>query len=354
MKNQSRKNSRWENLQGFRYAHRGLYHQPASASMRLPENTDIAKGPFGLLHKKDRPGPAGSMQQEGTVHFVQKDGLRTEAASAAVAAPCSVAPPFWREDIARWKEQGKRIIPENTMKAFRHAVRHGFGSELDVHLTADGRLAVFHDTNLLRMTGIDRRIEDMTWPEIRSVRLLDTPSRIPLLEEVLDLYTSGKALVCRNGSVFLLPLVIELKAGGDIPGLCRSVMETVDRYPTLNYCIESFDPRAVLWLRRNRPDVIRGQLTENFMKSPEAVRQWGHLMTFGMWSVVPDTLTRPDFISSKFPDRKNPFIRLSHRCGVRQVNWVIRNEQDLETVEREGGLAIFERFVPGRDKLSDN
>ncbi len=340
------KNNLWENLQGFRYAHRGLFHQPRSASRKV------------LL---------------------------------------PFASPVWREDIAYWKRTGRKILPENSMRAFRMAVRCGFGSELDVHLTADGRLVVFHDTNLVRMTGIDHRVEEMTWRQLRQVRLLDTDCRIPLLEEVLQLYTSPKALTqrpdartgklnpgkgkpdARTGNpdakagkstgmdteapksrdeegtaleseraseLLHLPLIIELKAEGNVSDLCRNVMEMVDRYPALNYCIESFDPRVVYWLRRHRPDVIRGQLTENFMKSREAVRQWGHLMTFGMWSVAPDILSRPDFISSKYPDRKNIFILLSHRLGVRQVNWIIKSREELLEVEREGGLGIFERFIP--------
>lgn len=289
------KNNQWENLQGFLYAHRGLFHEPRSASRKV------------LL-----PG----------------------------------MPPLWKADIARWKAENRPIVPENSMKAFRLAVRHGFGSELDVHLTADGRLVVFHDANLIRMTGIDRRVEETTWGQLKQVRLLDTEHRIPLLEEVLELYTSEKALTDRPDELLHLPLIIELKAEGNASALCERVMETVDRFKGLNYCIESFDPRVVYWLRRKRPDVIRGQLTENFMKSREAVRQWGFIMTFGMWSVAPDILSRPDFIASKFRDRKNVFIRLSHRLGVRQVNWIIRNQEELDTVDREGGLSIFERFIP--------
>ena len=242
------------------------------------------------------------------------------------------------------------------MGAFRNAVRHGFGSELDVHLTADGKLVVLHDESLLRMTGVDAKAEEMTWPELSKLRLLDTGSRIPLLEQVLDLYTSSQALTGRRdaradrrGARLYLPLIIELKSEGNVRRLCRHVMELIDRYPTLNYCVESFDPRVVLWFRRHRPDVFRGQLTENFMRSREAVRQWGYVMTFGMWSVVPDLLTRPDFISCRFRDRRNLFIRFSHLCGVRQVNWIIRSQREMSTVDREGGLSIFERFLPDPD-----
>ena len=56
----------------------------------------------------------------------------------------------------------KPEIPENSMAAFQHAVEEGFGIELDIHLTADGRLAVIHDSSLKRTCGADRIIEDMT------------------------------------------------------------------------------------------------------------------------------------------------------------------------------------------------
>ncbi len=299
------KNNRWENLAGFRYAHRGLFHEPRSASRRVPPHP-------GLIPVRPR----------------------------------------WIDDIREWKVQGKKIVPENSMEAFRKAVKHGFGSELDVHLTRDGRLAVFHDDNLFRMTGEDMIIEETTYERLKEIPLLDTAARIPLLEEVLDLYTSEAALTDREDQrgegrgKLHLPLIIELKPEGNTAMLCSRVMEVIDRYPTLNYCVESFDPRAVYWLGKHRPDVIRGQLTENFMKSRDAVKKWGYVCTFGMWSVAPNLLSKPDFIASKFQDRRNYFIRLSHRLGVHQVNWTIRSMKDLRTVDREGGIGIFERFLP--------
>ena len=312
------KNNTWDNLTGFRYAHRGLFHQPLSASVKV------------LI-------PAGK--------------------------------PLWKSDIARWKKEQKRIVPENSMAAFRMAVKHGFGVELDVHLTKDGTLPVFHDTNLFRVCGVNEVIEDLTREEIGDLRLLDTNAGIPLLSDVLDLYTSEKAATERidtrktgksaakktagsqsssgdEQNPLHLPLIVELKAEKNAKQLCAAVMEVVDRYPTLNYCIESFDPRVVYWLRKNRPDVIRGQLTENFCRSREAVRQWGHILTFGMWCGAPDILSRPDFISSKFRDRKNLIMRLRHRLGVKQVNWTIENHRQMKDVDREGGLSIFERFMP--------
>ena len=226
-KPRKKKNNTWDNLTGFRYAHRGLFHQPLSASVK-------------------------------------------------VLIPLET--PLWKADIEQWKEEGKKIIPENSMAAFRIAVKHGFGAELDVHLTKDGRLAVYHDTNLIRVCGVNEEIENLTWDEISQLRLLDTDARIPEFSQVLDLYTSVKAqterIDTRTGSdtgtaedndgntaesakqnYLHLPLIIELKAEKNVKELCAAVMETVDRYPTLNYCIESFDPRVVYWFRKKRPDV---------------------------------------------------------------------------------------------------
>ena len=101
----------------------------------------------------------------------------------------------------------KPNIPENSMAAFRRAIEHGYGAELDVHLMKDGRLAVIHDASLKRTAGADVLVEDLTAEELKQYRLEGTQEQIPLLEEVLPLF-QGKT-----------PLIIELKAerGGERP-----------------------------------------------------------------------------------------------------------------------------------------
>ena len=321
-----RKNNSWRNLAGFRYAHRGYFEQPRSAS-RYPKN--------------------------------------------------ELSTPLWRDDIRKIQKAGDILIPENSMSAFERAVQYGFGAELDVHLAKDGSLPVVHDSNLLRMTGREGDVEQLTREELDRYTLLGTDEKIPELSEVLELYTSSRAettrerektgirswLLPRRDSVrkkstgragdspdteaLCLPLIIELKATDQTySSLCEKVMELIDRYPALNYCVESFDPRSVLWFRKNRPDVLYGQLTENFTKSKSAVRDWGRISTFGMWCVATDLRTHPDFIACKYADRGNLAIRLSYLLGVRQVSWTIRSQKELDIVEKERGVGIFERFLP--------
>ena len=138
-------------------------------------------------------------------------------------------------------------VPENSLAAFKRAASNGFGAELDVHLMKDGKLAVIHDASLLRTAGADVYIEDLTAGELEGYRLEGTEQRIPLLEEVLPLFV-GRA-----------PLIVELKAErGNAAALAAATCAVLDKYK-VDCCVESFDPRCLMWLWQNRPDVIRGQ-----------------------------------------------------------------------------------------------
>ena len=58
-------------------------------------------------------------------------------------------------------------VPENSLSAFRAAVREGFPIETDLHITADGEVVVFHDDSLARMCGSDRAPEELTLAELK-------------------------------------------------------------------------------------------------------------------------------------------------------------------------------------------
>ena len=64
-----------------------------------------------------------------------------------------------------------------------------------------------------------------------------------------------------------------LRRAGD---LARRTVECLDRF-SIDYCVESFDPRPLLWLRRRRPDVLRGQLSQNFHRHPSGQGLWNRL-----------------------------------------------------------------------------
>lgn len=95
--------------------------------------------------------------------------------------------PFLDADgpIAFAHRGGLSVAPENTMAAFQDAVSLGYTHvETDAHVTSDGVLVAFHDDGLLRTCGIDARIEETTWSDLRNARV-DGREPIPLLADIL-------------------------------------------------------------------------------------------------------------------------------------------------------------------------
>ena len=223
-------------------------------------------------------------------------------------------------------------VPENSMAAFRAAKNGGYGIELDIHLMKDGNLAVIHDHSLQRTAGVDVQIEALSTSDLDAYRLEGTEEKIPLFSELLELY---------NGEA---PLIVELKATAkNHAALCKAACDMLAEYKGA-YCIESFDPRCVAWLRKNRKDIIRGQLTENFFRSnsklPAGIK---FLMKYNFFNVA----TRPDFIAYRFADRKNISNFLCRKLwGLQGVTWTIRNKEDFDTAVAEGWIPIFENFEP--------
>ena len=91
----------------------------------------------------------------------------------------------------RWAHRGCcTLYPENTLEAFIAAAElDGItGIELDIQLTSDGEMVVFHDENLRRVTHIDRNVRGCTLAEIKNIAIPANDGKycsIPTLEEVL-------------------------------------------------------------------------------------------------------------------------------------------------------------------------
>ena len=228
----------------------------------------------------------------------------------------------------------KQGIPENSLTAFHRAVESGFGAELDVHLMADGNLAVVHDRDLSRVCGKSAVIEELTLSDLPDYPLKGNGETIPLLSDVLALFGDRA------------PLIIELKAEhGNYNALTDKVMELLSDWKG-TYCIESFHPAVLLRLKKRYPAVIRGQLSENFLRGSDAGKlSWPGRAVLTL--LLTTFFTRPDFIAYNYKDRSCASLRLmKHLYGVREVGWTIRSPQILEALEQEGVMPIFEGFTP--------
>lgn len=217
--------------------------------------------------------------------------------------------------------------PENSVGAFQAAVEAGYGIELDVHLSRDGRLVVFHDDNAKRLTGRDLKITSASFAELSALRLADTEYRISALEEVLEL-VAGR-----------VPVLIEVKAGSRAERVGRTLAGLLDGYAG-PAAVQSFDPRIVLWLRRHLPQVPRGQLAGALAEVPAARR-------LALRSMALNAMSRPDFIAFEIgamPDRFVAMWRRVLRASV--LLWTVRTEEELAKARAYRANVIFENIRP--------
>jgi glycerophosphoryl diester phosphodiesterase len=256
-----------------------------------------------------------------------------------LAMRCRRGHPDWTYlRLWRYAHRGyhdKPQIPENSLPAFRRAAENRFGAELDVHLMRDGRLAVIHDSSLQRTAGADVLVEDLTAEELKGYRLEGTEETIPLLEEVLPLFVGRGALI------------VELKAArGNHDALAEATVALLDRY-AVRYCIESFDPRCLRWLRRHRPEIVRGQLSEQFLRHNGDGAGQKRSTLFLLSHLLLNFMGQPDFIAYRFSDRDSLCLRWCRRFyRVQEAVWTIRSRAEMQAAEEDGALVIFETFDP--------
>ena len=221
-----------------------------------------------------------------------------------------------------------KSIPENSLAAFRAAVDAGYGVELDVHLTADDKLIVFHDDTLKRACGVDARTDDMTLAQLKALRLFKTEHTIPTLDEALDVL---------GGRV---PLILEIKRGVKPMRnvlLCRMIRDRLKSYDG-PVCIESFDPAIVAWWRVHEPKVLRGQLSqpvEKYLKNSSRISGilCGNLFT--------NVIARPHFVAYCIGKKPLP-VQLCEHMGAMRACWTSREWKH----EKGNNMVIFEHYRP--------
>lgn len=220
--------------------------------------------------------------------------------------------------------------PENSMKAFAKAAEAGFGIELDIQLSKDKIPVVFHDFTLKRVCGAEGKVCDYTYGELQQFTLCGSGERIPRFEDVL-------AMV--NGRV---PLIVELKIERLDLSLCPIADALLRQYKGM-YCVESFNPLGVLWYRRNHREIVRGQLSDGFLKE----EGFDGALYFVLQNLLLNFLTKPDFVAY---NHKYPRLLSRRICRGLYRNmaaaWTVKSQEELAAAGKYFDLFIFDSFVP--------
>ena len=215
-------------------------------------------------------------------------------------------------------------IPENSMLAFDKALEKGYSIEVDVNMTQDGYIVVFHDNSLKRMTGIKNDITTMTLSEIKKFKLLGTENKIPTFEDVL-LQVSGK-----------VPILIEVKPNSKYKELMEKLINLLEKYNG-NYSIQSFDPRIVYWLKKNMPQISRGQISSKNIREVKS-----RILKILLGKMVFNVITKPNFISYQYLSINEKFYKKQKSKGREVIAWTLKNKEDYEKIRDNCDMVIFE------------
>ena len=242
-------------------------------------------------------------------------------------APDSKKAPFLGRNFAhRGLHSEDQSVPENSLKAFELAAEVGYGMELDVQLSKDGQVVVFHDDTLDRVCGVAARVDEVDYADLKTLPLFGTDERIPLFSEVLAL-VAGRT-----------PLIVELKTGLRNEELCEKAHALLRTYGGA-YCIESFNPFIVAWWRFHAPTVLRGQLAQLPEEYIRGGRKLAEALVLG--NTLLNVAARPQFIAYRIGP-KPAAVRFAEALGAMPVGWTSHSRDS----EAGRDAVIFEYYTP--------
>ena len=215
------------------------------------------------------------------------------------------------------------------MTAYALAIEKGVPIELDVRLSKDGRLMVFHDKSMKRMCGVSGDIYDYTYEQLQGFRLAGTNERIPLFTEVLKFV---------NGRV---PLLVELKRGSPVWTLEKRAYHVLKDYKG-QYAVQSFDPISMMYFRIHAPHIYRGIL---ITKADEGTLFERASSRLGVQPFMWEPFSKPHFVSCDIRCLTPKRLAKVREMGADLFIWVARTDEERRYAA-EYACSVIGEFFP--------
>lgn len=212
---------------------------------------------------------------------------------------------------------------ENTLSSFEYAMKAKVEMvELDVQLSKDKKIFVYHDYDLKRLTGKHGSIHKMNSSDIEAISLAGQQT-IPTLEEVFQMIAGN------------ISINIEIKDRNLSKYLSESIRRYIDEFnvPAEKLLVSSFDHDELMNFKKREPEIPLGMLY------------------YGIPIAWDESLRLIDPVSVHFSldFLDHNLIKELKDLGKKIYVYTVNNEQDLEAVQRAGGDGIFtndpERFL---------
>lgn len=235
----------------------------------------------------------------------------------------------------RGLHDGSKVL-ENSLAAFDRAIAHGYGIELDVRMTRDGDVIVYHDSELGRMTVSRGQIASMSAKQLCGIRLKGSKETLQTLHDVLR-HIHGR-----------VPVLIEVKATENIylPA-CFAVRRALEGYRG-EAAVMSFHPGVPAWFAEHAPKVVRGLVMtekEGRAFSPYGVRRW-------LRRQLLVRKARPHFLAFDVRRLPSPFTAAARQRGIKLLTWTVRGDAAHALAARCADQVIFEGELPARAAAS--
>lgn len=215
--------------------------------------------------------------------------------------------------------------------AFRRAVEQGFPIELDIRKTSDNHIVVYHDQDLLRLTGLNQRLETVPLRSIKALRLKGTEYQIPLFVDILEV-VAGK-----------IPILIDIKSEEPAGAFEREIYEILRNYSG-KFAVESFNPHTLQWFKSNASHILRGRVGYD---------HHADYFPFLRRYLIGRFLNGdPDFVAYDIRCRPYWAVQFYRRKGITMLGWTAKSEKQLAACRKHFDNLMFEGFIPRRSLLS--
>ncbi len=226
--------------------------------------------------------------------------------------------------------------PENSRAAIRAAIAAGYGIEIDLQLSRDGRAMVFHDYDLGRLTGVKGPVRQRDAADLAQIPLLGGDEGLPDFAEILAL-VAGR-----------VPLLVELKDQHGQMGDTDGMLEQATAHCLAGYvgpvAVMSFNPHMVVRMATLLPDVPRGLVTCGY-----TAEDWPMLRaeTRARLRGIPDYGTTGSvFVSHDIDDLDNPRLAELKADGTGLLCWTVRSPKAEAAARKTVDNITFEGYLP--------
>ncbi|MBQ9318361.1 MAG: hypothetical protein IJR82_01880 [Bacilli bacterium] len=215
---------------------------------------------------------------------------------------------FLKENLIAHRGLHSSNAVENTLKAFIRAIEKKYIIELDIHILKDDVIVVYHDFDLKRLTGVNKVIENFSYPQLLKIKVKNK-YQIPTLEQVMNIVNNQ------------VPLLIEVKTMFNNIHFFAELSKLLDSYKG-RVAIQSINPYVIDWFYENKKKYPIGLIIFNDIN----------------YKMFKKYVKKIDFISvykRSLPFKSNKMI----------IGWTIKNMSELKKYKNISDNLIVENIL---------